>query len=115
MEQREGRNRHMEQQVASCPSRDTLVIGGDHNAHIGGGSQRDQVCGKFGIRGTGEEGEDLLSWCVDHNLAYDNSFSNHRRRGTWYHNALKRWYELDGFILKQAQRHKILRKVSSIN
>ena len=42
------------------------------------------------------------------------SFYNHKSRGKWFKNALRRWYELDGFIMRREQRHKYINKISTI-
>ena len=79
------------------------IIGGDFNAHIGENEDRGGICGKYGLRISNRQGLELLAWCEDNNLCYVNSFSNHKRRGTWFNPALRRWYELDGFIMKTTQ------------
>ena len=35
----------------------------------------------------------------------------HPDRGTWFHEANGLWYELDGFLLTQEQRHRIIKKI----
>ena len=90
---------------------DLLIIGGDFNAHVGGGDERPRVCGHFGLRTSNYQGNQLLDWCEDNGWAYVNSFFNHRRRGTWFHGVLHRWYELDGFIMRAGQRHKHVKKI----
>ena len=92
-----------------------LVIGGDFNAHVGGGEDRRGVCGKFGLRESNEQGRNLLDWCEENHLTHLNSFYNHKRRGTWFSVPLKRWYELDGFIMKDNQRHKYVKKIWTMN
>ena len=89
---------------------DVLVIGGDFNAHVGGGEDRRGVCGKFGLRESNEQGRVLLDWCQENDLTHINSFFNHKWQGTWFSIPLKRWYELDGFIMRDNQRHKYVKK-----
>ena len=91
-----------------------IIIGGDFNAHIGGGENRPGVCGNFGLRQTNHQGHEFLEWLEDNNLCYVNSFFNHKRRGTWFNPALRRWYELDGFVMRSQDRHKLVRKVRTI-
>ena len=43
-----------------------------------------------------------------------NSFFNHKRRGSWFSNIHRRWYELDGFIMRQGQRHRYAKKLSTV-
>ena len=88
-----------------------LIIGGDFNAHVGGGEERPGVCGQFGLRVSNEQGKSLLDWCADNNLVHVNSYFNSKRRGTWFHMILHRWYELDGFVMRGNQRHKFAKKV----
>ena len=109
-EAREDLKRHVEWNKKD----EILVIGGDFNAHIGANENREGVCGNFGLRTTNRQGQDLLSWCEDNDLCFVNSYYNHKRRGTWYNNALGRWYELDGFIMKNTDRHKLVRKVNTV-
>ena len=47
-----------------------------------------------------------LNWCAENQLAWVNSFLWHSERGTWWHQSSESWYELDGFIMRQSQRHK---------
>jgi exonuclease III len=94
---------------------DILLVGGDFNAHVGANEERPGVCGIFGLRTTNRQGEELLDWCEENNLSYVNSFYQQKRRGTWFNMALRRWYELDGFIMKNSQRHKLVKKVSLDN
>ena len=94
---------------------DILLIGGDFNAHVGGGEERGGAAGTFGIRGSNRQGRELLDFCSENGLAHINSFYNHKKRGTWFNNMNKKWYEIDGFLMKQNQRHKNVRKVSTVN
>ena len=93
---------------------ETCIIGGDFNAHIGGGEDRPGVCGKFGIRQTNHQGAALLDWCENNNMCYVNSFYNHTKRGTWFNQALARWYELDGFMMENSDRHRFIRKICTV-
>ena len=90
------------------------IIGGDFNAHIGENEDRGGTSGKFGLRNSNRQGLELLSFCEENNLCYVNSFSNHKRRGTWFNPALRRWYELDGFMMRNEHRHNLVRKTSVI-
>ena len=81
------------------------VIGGDFNAHVGGDQEKSGVCGKFGLRQSNQQGTDLIQFCAENGLAYCNSFYNYRYRGTWFSNFNRRWYELDGFLMRGKQRH----------
>ena len=97
--------------ISQATRNNTLIVGGDFNAHIGAGEERAGTCGVFGIRGSNEQGRLLLEWLDQNNLTHVDSFYNMKRRGTWFHPALRQWYELDGFIMRNNQRHKFVRKV----
>lgn len=105
----------VENQVSTCGKDEVLVIGGDHNAHIGRDSESPHLAGRWGLRSTNEAGADLLNWCGEHGLAHANSFFRRRFRGTWFSNIHRRWYELDGFLVKKEQRHKVVKSVSTVN
>ena len=60
------------------------VVGGDFNAHVERNETRRGVCGKYSLRGTNRQGDNLLEWCEANSMTYVNSFSNHRNRGTWF-------------------------------
>ena len=51
--------------------KDLLVVGGDFNAHVGGGGRKG-VSGRFGLRKSNRQGEDLLEWCEVNGLVYIN-------------------------------------------
>ena len=95
-------------------SNEVLIIGGDFNAHIGAGEDRPGICGRFGLRLSNNQGRDLLDWCENNGLCFVNSYFEHRRRGTWFHMVLNRWYELDGFLMRSSQRHKFAKKVYTV-
>ena len=105
----------VENQMARSGRGETLVVGGDFNAQIGRDSRNSEAYGAFGLRTqTNEAGRSLLEWCVTQRLIYANSFSWQRKRGTWFHRPLRRWYELDGFLLKREQRHEIMIKAGTV-
>ena len=101
----------LENEVARTPKTKVLIIGGDHNAHIG----RERACetnGRYGLTTpTTEAGGDLLDWCVAHDRQWINSFSNLRKRGTWFNQSHRRWYELDGFIMRRGERHRHAKRI----
>ena len=93
---------------------DLLVIGGDFNAHVGGGERRRGVCGRFGIRRSNRQGRSLLEWCQRNDLTHVNSYFQQGKRGTWFSNIHKQWYELDGFIMRNDQRQRHVERVHTI-
>jgi len=106
--------RDLESQVGMCRS-ERLVIGGDFNASVGKDSERGGVCGKLGIGRANDAGRDLIDWCEEHGLAYVNSFVKHKSRGTWFNRMNGRWYELDGFIVKKDERHRLVKRMRTVN
>ena len=44
-----------------------VMVGGDFNAHVGAGSERRGVCGKFGLRTSNQVGREFVAWCVKSN------------------------------------------------
>ena len=102
----------MENELARTPKEVTLIIGGDFNSYVGRQSQRDGVCGKYGLSTrTGEAGSSLLDWCEENNLQRVNTFYHMRKKGTWFNQMHKKWYELDGFLMKPMQRHRLVKKM----
>ena len=35
----------------------------------------------------------------------------HAERGTWFNRMYGRWYELDGFVVRQNERHRMIRRI----
>ena len=56
----------VENQVSVSGRDEVMVIGGDHNAHVGGDAEWPQLAGRWGLRTTNEAGRDLLEWCEEH-------------------------------------------------
>ena len=100
--------------VGWAEEREILVVGGDVNAHVGSGSQRPGVCGRFGLRTSNAAGNELLEYLGGNGLCWVNSFFSHKRRGTWFSNLHRQWYELDGFIMREGQRHRHARKMRTV-
>ncbi|MCP3661889.1 MAG: hypothetical protein GY696_05230 [Gammaproteobacteria bacterium] len=94
--------------------RNVFICGGDFNAHVGRGDEIEGVKGKFGMRISNERGRELIRWCEENGLAYVNSYFNQKKRGTWFNRMLGRWYELDGFIMRREDRHRYVKKLSTV-
>jgi hypothetical protein len=94
---------------------EVVIIGGDHNAHVGAGEGKDNIKGRYGLRSSNEAGNDLINWCEANGLAYTNSFFNNRGRGTWFSMIHRRWYELDGFLIRQQHRQKRVKNITTVN
>ena len=113
----EGMNEYrsaLENQVAMS-GRERLLIGGDFNANVGRGNARRGVCGKYGVGRMNEAGRDLMDWCEENGLAYVNSFMKHARRGTWFNLRYGRWYELDGFLVRKNERHRMIERMKTLS
>ena len=102
--------RDLESQLSMCRN-ERLLIGGDWNANVGRGSARNGVCGEFGVGRMNDAGRDLIEWCEANGLTYANSFVRHAERGTWFNRMYGRWYELDGFVVRQNERHRMIRRM----
>ena len=71
---------------------------------------RDREC-VVGVGRMNEAGRDLIDWCEEHGLEYVNSFMRHERRGTWFNVRYGRWYELDGFLVRKGERHRMVERM----
>ena len=92
---------------------DIMIIGGDFNAHIGREVKND-TCGKYGLRSSNRQGEELMEWLRQNGLVYANSYYGHKRRGTFFSLLQNRWYELDGFLMQNSQRGRHVEKISTV-
>lgn len=95
--------------------REKLVIRGDFSANVGRGQSRDGVTGKYGVGRSSEAVRDLIDWCEENELAWVNRYMRHARRGTWFSVVYKRWYELDGFIVRKCERQGMIKRMSTRN
>ena len=102
VEEREELRLELEEQLVEARG-EKLVIGGDFNANWGKNQARTGVCGKYGIGRGSEAGRELVEWCEENRLVIVNSFVPHQNRGTWFHNRFRRWYELDGFLMRRGE------------
>ena len=51
---------------------------------------------------------------MENELSYVNSFYKHKSRGTWFSHIHGRWYELDGFVMNNKQRHRHVKKMRTV-
>ena len=105
--------RDLESQVG-IGGRVRLVIGGDFNTNVGKYNEHEGVCGRYGLGRANEAGRDLIKWCEEHDLAYVNSFVRYKSRGTWFNRMYVRWYELDGFVVRKGERHRMVRRIRTV-
>jgi len=104
-------------QVRLNRSKEWLIIAGDFNSVMGKGERpfdTNSPCGPFGIQGTNEAGRSMIRFLQEEGLVWVNSFFSEPNRGTWWNRSLRKWYELDGFLALQQQRHALFQKVETI-
>ena len=104
----------LSEHVGWAKKEEIQILGGDFNAHIGSDNEIPGICGKYGLRTSNVKGQQLAQWCEENNLAYVNSFYNHKKRGTWFNRMNGRWYELDGFMMDKNKRHRHVRKLNTV-
>ena len=56
----------------------------------------------------------MKGWCEENGLCWVNGFYSEKWRGTWWSNLHRRWYELDGFVMRSEERHKYVKKVKTV-
>ena len=66
------------------------------------------VCGKYGLGRGNEVGRDLVEWFEEMGMAHVNSFMRCKRRGTWGHPVTGRWHELDGYLVRERERQRMV-------
>ena len=79
---------------------DLLLILGDFNARVGSGERGDvweDVLGCHGVGRVNENGEALLSWCAQNEMAVMNTMFQKKRihQYTWQHPGSKQWHCID--------------------
>ena len=85
---------------------------GDINAEIGrniGAYDKSNTVGRYRFRKTSSQGEDQIEWLTEHGLCRVNSFFYVKKRGTWLNHGNKTWHEIDGFITREEDRHRIMK------
>ena len=113
-EENEKFRKDLENELARTPKESAPILRGDWNAQVGRGSQRQGIIGKYGLKTeTNEAGESLLDWCEGHQLQHVKSYFPIRSRGTWFNQMHRRWYELDGFLMRASDRHQMVHRVAT--
>ena len=63
----------LENKINRTPKSINLIIGGDHNSHIGRDHGYQETSGRHGLRTpTTEQGADFLNWCATNGLQWVN-------------------------------------------
>ena len=63
-----------------------------------------ELCGRWGPKHTNEAGGEMMEWMEEINLFMVDSFYQKKNRGTWYHQVHHKWYEMDYFLMRKAQK-----------
>ena len=106
--------RELERVTHGGTAKQVVVIGGDINAQIGRNIRaydKSNTVGRYGFRRTNPQGEDQIEWLTEHGLCWVNSFFYMKKRGTWFNRGNRTWYEIDGFITREEDRHRIVKAV----
>ena len=65
-----------------------------------------------------EAGRDLMDWCEANDLVYLNRYvpvAPHPNRGTWQKPARGTWHEIDGFLMKNTDRQKMVQGMKTLD
>ena len=107
----------VEEMLRNTPRKTFILVGGDFNANIGrivsGGQNATR--GIFGTGEANEAGINHLEWIEDSGLCAVDSFFKIKKRGTWHNRFNGRWYELDGFMCRQEERARKVKRVRTKN
>ena len=55
-----------------------------------------------------------MQWLRENDLSWVNSFHFIRRRGTWYNRGVRKWYELDGFVMNLQDRKHVVKNIKAV-
>ena len=77
-------------------SGDHVILGGDANSHLGPDERLNGFVGTFTTQTSSSRlSWQFVEWCVQEGLLHVKSHLSCKRRGTWYHNYVGKWYEQD--------------------
>ena len=80
-------------------SGDHVILGGDANSHLGPDERLNGFVGRFTTQTPSSRlSWQFVEWCVQEGLLHVDSYLACRRRGTWYHNDVGKWYEQDVIV-----------------
>ena len=114
-EARENYANNMQQCIAACGKKETLVICTDANASVGVRdinddpykAGRDQVRGPFGISHQNKAGRELLGILGPNELCLPLTYFRKKRYDTWINPCNKLGHQLDHVIVRQADLKRI--------
>ena len=107
----------IEEQIAMGRHDEWLIIWGDHYASVGKlelKSSSTRARGKYGYGPSYKAGNDQIAWCELNSMSWVNSLMRLTDGGTWFHQGYGRCNELDGFLIKQEQLHRIVKKTRTV-
>ena len=80
-------------------SGDHVILGGDANSHLGPGERLSGFVGRFTTKTPSSKlSWQFVEWCVQEGLFHVDSRLSCKRRRTWYHNYVGKWYEQDVIV-----------------
>ncbi len=99
--------------IRKAGDQDVLVVAGDFNARVGGGSEDcfvadRKVRGPYGCGEANSAGVRLLDFCALEGLTVSASWKKSRslsQRYTWCNPGTRRWHCIDHVLVRQDQRH----------
>ncbi|GFS06671.1 craniofacial development protein 2-like [Elysia marginata] len=99
----------LEKAMSECTSQDPLIIMGDFNAKVGQHGN-DKAVGKHGLGIRNERGEQLVTWCDEHDLIIGNTCFEQqaRRKWTWKQPGDNARNQIDFILVKERFRNALL-------
>ena len=93
-----------------------LIVGGGFNPSVGNAQKRGviNVAGVYGLATMNTAGVNLINCCNETYLCWASSFFRHSKPGTWRHPRTRKRYEIDGFRVRQEDRCRWIKKVTTI-
>ena len=93
------RQEHLEHGTELKRSGDHVILGGDANSHLGPDETLNGFVGRFTTQTSSPRlSWQFVEWCVQEGLLHVDSYRACKRRGTWYHNYVGKWYEQDVIV-----------------
>ena len=76
-----------------------MILGSDANSHLGPDERLNGFVGRFTTQTSSSRlSWQFVEWCVQEGLLHVDSYLACRRRATWYHNYVGKWYEQDVIV-----------------
>lgn len=99
----------LQEAIDAIPKRDVLIIMGDANAKVGKQETATEVCGKYGLGESNENGARFIEFCQANQLAISNTmFKQHPRRlYTWISPDQRTRNQIDFIAIKMRWKRSI--------